>query len=218
MNRSWVPLSAAALVTGALALLLGALLTPMAGDSTASTLRVAEDNSGQWIAVAVMFILSSVGLLLGLPGLYLLFPGRGRTIGVVALVVTTVAAAGLTGYGMLLIFFNALVRHDALEAGAFDEVVAEPRLELMLFAWVGSFYLAELLLAIAVLRAGSAPRWVPVLFLVHVASFPLTEQLPEKAAQLLILPTALAFCGLAICANAEADRHEGIGGPVRART
>ena len=55
----WLPVSAALLLTGALALGAGGFLLPSSDDGDASdTLRIVQDQSGQWLAAAAIHELS----------------------------------------------------------------------------------------------------------------------------------------------------------------
>ena len=67
------------------------------------------------------------------------------------------------------------------------------------FAWVGAFYLGELLLAIALWRAGSdvIARWVPLALLGHVVSLVFVAG-PSWVGQVAVVLVALPLCGLAI--------------------
>ena len=65
---------------------------------------------------------------------------------------------------------------------------------------MGSFYLGEALLAVGMLRARTVPRWVPVLFLLHVAMLPLTDRVPQLAAVGAII-VGVAFMGVAVHSN-----------------
>ena len=68
MRSDWVPLSASALVIGAMALVMGALLNPAhAGSSGAQTLRVVDEASGRWLAMSVMYVIASFSLTLVCP-------------------------------------------------------------------------------------------------------------------------------------------------------
>ena len=66
VKTDWVPFSAALLLTGALALALGSLLIP-SSDGGTDTMRIVEDQGGQWMAAAAIYLVASVFLTLGLP-------------------------------------------------------------------------------------------------------------------------------------------------------
>lgn len=198
-----MPASAASLVVGGFALLLGSLLTPSTGGDSAATLEVVREKGGLWFAVALLFMLAAITLLMGLPSTLLLFPrgGPGRGVGLTAVAVFSVACAGTAGYAMILAFLRALVRADAVRVGRFDEVAADPGVLGFIYGWVATFYLGELLLAVAVLRAGTTPRWVPVLLLLHLLTLPAGAFMSDSMKSAATGLVALAFAGLAISAN-----------------
>jgi hypothetical protein len=212
-----VPFSAMALVAGAITLLLGTLLLPTGDGGAAATLRVVQEEDQRAITVAVMFCASSVGLLMGIPSLLVLFPRKGRRIGIAAVAMMVVAGAGLAGFGMLLAFFRALAIEDAVVPATFEKAASESGFQAMLLVWVASFYLFELLLAIAVLRARTVPVWIPVLLVLHAALFFVADYLPDGVSRWLILLTAIGLSGLAVAANQEADRDAGVGPLVLGR-
>jgi hypothetical protein len=74
-----------------------------------------------------------------------------------------------------------------------------------LFGWIGAFYLGELLLAIALLRAGNTARWIPAVLLLHVALFPLANLLPDQLQAMTALLITVALCGVGITANQNAS-------------
>jgi hypothetical protein len=200
-----------ALVAGAITLLLGTLLLPSGDGGAAATLRVVQLEDQRWITVSVMYCIAAVGLLMGIPSLLVLFPRKGRRIGLLAVGLMTVAGAGLAGFGMLLAFFRALAVERAIRPATFEQATSEPGFQAMLLGWVASFYLFELLLAIAVLRARTVPFWIPLLLVVHVGMFFVQDYLPGDVSRWLILLTAVGLSGLAVAANQEADRDAGIG-------
>lgn len=214
MNTPWVPFSSAALVTGAISLFGGAVLLP-SSENTAETLQMVQQQDGRWFAVAILFFVAGVCILVGLPSLITLFPARGRMTGFVGVAMMVVACAGTAGYAMLLVFFRALVLEDAIAVSALDRVTRDPGLTMFLYGWIASFYLGELLLSVAVLRARSVPRWMPALLLVHVALLPMSSVLPDELRSLSSVLIAVALSGLAISANAEAGRLFTVTAPAR---
>lgn len=210
MRIDWVPYSAAALVLGATALSIGAALQP-SGEGAAATLQMATEQGGQWFAVAVLYFLASVALTIGMPAVVTLFIARGAKLGLTAVGVFTIGCVGISGLAMLLVFFRSLAVTDAIEPDTFTRVTSEVGLTVFLFAWVGAFYLGELLLAIALLRARAVARWVPVLLLLHVALFPVSlaapELLPERVQSMTVLLLTVALCGAGIAANQYAARR-----------
>ena len=197
MRMDWIPASAAAFVTGAMALTFGSLLLP-SGSSTADTLQVARDEDGRWLAAAVIFFIASVALTLGLPAAMSLFDRRGRTLGMVSAVILAVGFLGTAGYSMLIVFFRAIALETQLTGAELDEAVHEMGLTVFLYGWIAGFYLGELLLAIALLRAGTTQKWVPLVLIAHVASLVVSSVLPHSISSALVLLTAVGFAGVAI--------------------
>ncbi len=207
MRSDWVPLSASALVIGAMALVMGTLLNPAhAGASGAETLRVVNEASGRWLAMSVMYVIASFSLTLGLPTVLTLFERRGRTLGMIAVATFAIGAIGTSGYAMLLVFFRALVSANALRGAALDRVTDDPGLKIFLDAWVACFYGGILLLAIALLMARVAPRWIPVLLVLFVVAMPFASHLGRVATALQVLALAVAFTGIATAAVARAQQ------------
>ena len=200
MRIDWVPFSASALVAGATALSVGALLMP-ASDSGSESLRIVQQESGQWMAVAGLYFFASVALTVGLPSVLTLFDKRGSRTGLSALAIFTIGCVGIAGYAMLLAFFRALVLNESITAASVDEVTQDPGLAIFLFGWIAAFYLGELLLAIALLLAGTTPRWVPVVLLAHVALFPVVQLLPISVQPLTALLVTIGLAGVGISAN-----------------
>jgi hypothetical protein len=201
MRSDWVPLSASALVIGAMALVFGSLLNPAdAGASSAETLRVVNENSARWVAMSVMFVLASLGLTLGLPSVLILFQRRARKLGLTALAVFTIGTIGTAGYAMLMVFFRAIVVADALRAGALEEVTHEPGLAVFLNGWIVGFYGGIALLALALYVARSVPRWVPALLALFVALLPFSTHLGRVGSAIQVMALAVAFTGMAMAA------------------
>jgi hypothetical protein len=203
MRIDWVPYSAAALVLGATALSVGALLLPSGGEA-ATTLEVAESQGGLWLAVSVLYFLSAVTLVLGMPSVVTLFQERGAKFGLTAIGIFTVGCVGIAGFAMLLVFFRALAVTDSIEASTLDQVSSEAGLNVFLFGWIGAFYLGEMLLAIALLRGRAAPRWIPGVLFLHVALFPVSSFLPAEVQSLTALLITVGLCGVGITANQRA--------------
>lgn len=200
MRIDWVPFSASALVAGATALSVGALLMPSSDDANDS-LRIVQEQGGQWMAVAGLYFFASVALTVGLPSVLTLFDRRGSRTGLTALAVFTIGCVGIAGFAMLLAFFRALALNDTIDPASVNQVTEDPGLAIFLFGWIGAFYLGELLLGIALLLAGTTPRWVPVVLLVHVALFPVAQLLPEAVQPLTALLVTVGLAGVGISAN-----------------
>ena len=69
---------------------------------------------------------------------------------------------------------------------------------MFLVGWIVAFFLGELLLAIALLRARTTPTWVPVLLLLHVATIFVGRFLPDPLSKATVLLLAVALAGIAI--------------------
>jgi hypothetical protein len=210
MRTEWIPLSAAALVTGVMALVLGALLNPLMDDATpAQTLRVANEESARWLGMAVMYFLGSVALTLGMPTLLSLFIGRGRSIGLLGVAVFSIGIVGLAGFGMLLVFYKALLTEGVISnPSAIDDVARETGLLTMLYVWIGGFLLGILLIAIALFRARQTAVWVPILMLVFLAMMPIASQLGQAGSAIQLMALAAAFTGVATRASSPEHRAE----------
>jgi hypothetical protein len=200
-NVDWVPVSASALIAGVTTLSLGALLLPSGDGDSAQTLMLASQQDDRWLAVSALFFLASVAMTLGLPSILVLFRGRGNRLGMTALVVFAVGCIGTAGYAMLLAFFRALAIAHAITDDALAEVSRDNGLNAFLYGWVAAFYLGELLLAVALLRARATPRWVSFLLIGHVAMAPLSPVLPHSVESGSVLLMAVGFAGVAISAN-----------------
>ena len=161
MRSDWVPVSAAALLTGAMALTFGSLIMPSTGGST-DTLMIVQQEGGRWMAVASIYFLASVALTLGLPSALTLFDRRGRQLSLVSAVVLAVGFLGTAGYAMLMVFFHSLVVTGAIKDQGIEDLAHETGLAIFLYGWIVAFFLGETLFAIALLRARTAPTWVPV--------------------------------------------------------
>ena len=202
----WVPVSSALLVTGAMALSFGSLLSPSGGDSQDS-LRIVQQHDGRWLAVAVIYFIASVTLTLGLPAILSLLEDRGRIVGTTSAVVLSVGFIGTAGFAMLMVFFRALVLTGALRDQGIDAVTNEAGLSAFLYGWIGAFYLGELLLAIALLRARTTPRWIPLVLLAHVLTLPVSPLLPPTLSRAAVLLVAVGFAGIAIEAVSRDNRR-----------
>jgi hypothetical protein len=206
VRTDWLPVSAALLLTGALALALGSILLP-SSDGADETLRVVQQQGGVWMAAAAIYFLASVFLTLGLPSLIGLFPRRGRVLGLVSAVVLEFGFIGTAGYAMLMVLFRALVNTDSLVDRNLDDLTSDTGLQVFLYGWVLAFLLGELLLGLALLRAGTVGRWVPLVLVLHVLSVPVTAALPAWVGKGAILLFVAGMAGVAVQANSPAARR-----------
>jgi hypothetical protein len=215
MRWDWIPLSASALVIGAMALAFGTMLNPLdPGAGSTQTIAVAAE-SGRWLGMSVLFFLASVSLALGLPAILTLFSERGRRTGALAVAVFSIGVIGTSGYAMLLVFFRALVKADAVRTGSLTEVTDDLGLSIFLLGWVVAFYAGLLLLAGALLMARRTPLWVPILLVAFVAVFPFVENLGRVAQVVQVMALAFAFTGIAMEAvHPRARRAEPLAQPA----
>ncbi len=209
MRTDWLPISASALVIGAMSLVLGTLLNPASGSQDAgATLRVVENSGGRWLGMAVMFFLASITLALGLPALLSLFARRGRRLGLLAVGVFAVGAIGLSGYSMLMVFFRALVNEDLLKGKNLDQMTHDAGLSIFLYGWIGGFYLGVLLVAIALFVSRKTPKWVPGLFLLFLLLAPFNAHLGRVGMAVQVLALAVGFTGVATAAVSAEHKRE----------
>jgi len=208
MRSDWIPLSASALVVGAMAMVFGALLNPQSGgdESAAETLRVVMEDGGRWLGMSVMYFFASVAMTLGLPSLLSLFTDKGRRTGFVAVGVFSIGVIGLAGFAMLLVFFKALAGADAIDDGRIDAVSDDLGLSVFINGWIISFYAGLLLVALALFLSKKTPPWVPGLLVVFVVLFPFAGQIGRVGQVLQVMALAVAFTGVAIAAVNQVNR------------
>jgi hypothetical protein len=216
IRSDWVPMSASALVIGAMSLVFGSVLNPAdPGSSTAQTLSVVSQEGARWLGMAVMYTFASVTLNLGLPAVLSLFTRRrGRGVALLGVGVFSVGVIGTSGYAMLMVFFRATVVAGALRGDQLDDVSGNTGLAFFLFGWVGCFYGGVLLIAVALLMSGATSRWVPLLLLVFVGMLPIASDLGRVASALQVMAFATAFTGIAVAAVSGADRASLTGHPA----
>lgn len=202
----WVPVSAALLLTGALAFCLGAFLMPRS-DGPVDSLRIVQEQGGQWMTAAAILAIAAVCLSLGVPAILTLVQRRGWATGLLAAVVLEVGFIGTAAFALLMVFFHSLVVTGTVEAHGLDDVASETGLSVFFWIWIAGLYLGELLLAIALLRARTTPVWVPVVLLLHVLTLPLSTLLPEWPSKGTSLLLVLGFAGVAIHAASPENRR-----------
>jgi hypothetical protein len=202
----WLPVSAALLLTGALALCLGGFLLPQS-DSSSDSLRIVQEQDAQWMAAAMVLFIASICLSLGLPAIMTLLQRRGWTIGVIAAVVLEVGFIGTAGFAMLMGFFRALVNTETIKSQGLDDIASDAGLAIFLYTWIAGLYLGELLLAIALLRARTTPRWVPFALIAHALTFPISGLLPDYLSKATVLLLVAGFAGVAVHASSPQNRR-----------
>jgi hypothetical protein len=209
VRTDWVPLSASALVVGALALVFGSLLNPAAGGETArETLELVQDDGGRWLGMAVMYFFASIALTLGLPALLTVIGRRGRRLGWTGVAIFAIGSIGTSGYAMIIVFFRAMVKHDAVVKGNIEAVGKDTGLQVFLIAWGISFFAGLLLLAVSLLRGGKVAKWIPVLLLLFVAFVPFSGDLGRVGMAVQVMSLVVAFTGVAMAAVTDGHARE----------
>jgi len=201
LRIDWVPYSAAALVIGAAALSVGAILVPQTGVPS-SPLAVVEEQPG-WLAVSSLYVLASVSLILGLPSVLSIFDQRGARAALVGAGFFVVGCFGTAAYAVLLAVYRALSIDD-LTADGLDDLAGDAGLSVVLYVWVLGFAVGELVLALALVQARRVPRWVPGLLVLHVGLSPLAPWMPGLVAAVVALLVTFAFAAIGIVANQRA--------------
>jgi hypothetical protein len=207
MRVDWLPYSAASLVLGATALSVGALLAPQLGEEN---VLLSDFADKRWLAVAVLYFIASAALTVGMPSVMTLFDRRGGRLGLCAIGIFTIGTLGIAGYAFLIAFMRALATDS--DVGPLDLEFASQNTGLLaiLYGWILAFYVGELLLGIALLRANTTPKWVSGALLLHVALFPLSlllpSLLPQQIQSLTALLVTVGLCGVGITANQQAAR------------
>lgn len=199
MGDHWLPYSAAALASGAVALVLGTLGLPMTSDD-AALLQSAQLEEGRWLMAAAAFLLCSVGLGMGLPTFLFVMPVRGRRFGYLGTAALGLSTMSIAAYAALLLFFQALVVEGVIGADDVAGLGDDRGVLGFSFLLVGSFYAGEALLAVGLFRARSVPRWVPALLGLHVLMLPFTGAVPALG-DLGAVVIGVAFMGVAVHAN-----------------
>ena len=199
MRIDWVPYSASALVVGAAALSVGALISPSTEDSRELVVFV-QDDPQRWMAMVGLYLVAAVGLVLGLPAVMSLFDKRGVRTALAAVGVFTVGCLGTVAYAVLLAVYRAMVVHEHLTV-SIEEVARQSGLLPVLIVWVVAFLLGEVLLAIALLMGRRVPRWIPVVILVHAVLVLFSGAMPELVATLISLLITVGLAGVGIYAS-----------------
>lgn len=200
MRSDLIPLSASALVVGVMSLLLASALSLGGGTEGAEALQVVEQQSARWLGMALMYVLASVAMTLGLPALLSVFDDKGRRLGALAVGVFAVGVIGTAGFGMLLVLVHALLRRQVLVASELSALTQDTGLAILVACWLAAFYGGVLLLAVALFRARRTPLWVPLLLVLFVALLPVVEVTGRLGSVAQALCLAVAFTATAIAA------------------
>ena len=102
MGERWLPYAAAALATGASALIMGALTLPSSRNGT-ELLSTLQAEPERWLLAAAAFMFAAFALTVGIPTFLPLFAPRGRITGHIGAVVFAFGTIGLAGYAALLL-------------------------------------------------------------------------------------------------------------------
>lgn len=201
MRTEWLALSASALVIGATALFFGAHLTPRpTGDG--SILRLASAEPDLWTTSALVLFVAAVGMLFGISSMAPLVRRRGFALGISAMGCIAFASVVLAGFSMQLVLLRGLSLEAGVGADTLAAAMEDPLQQLLLRSGFAAFYLGELLAAWALWLAATTPRWVPLVFVVHLLAVLVGVRLDvpglTDAAALLMVA---GFAGLAVSAN-----------------
>jgi len=188
MRPEWVPVSAAALVTGVMALVLAQMINPGGSETApAGQMLVAAEYPGRWLTMSILFFGGAAALVLGMPAVMWLFQDkRGRGIGMVGVAVFTIGCVGVGALAGLMLIFRALalqtLKADTVAAGEITlvtESLKDTGLTVTLGVWVYGFMLGVLLIAVGLHRARKTPTWVPALLIAFLLMQAVTPLLGE---------------------------------------
>lgn len=209
MRTDWVSPSAATLVVGAFALVLGTMLSPTDGGENANqALRAVGQNEGRMLGMAVFYFLAALGLMLGMPALLSVVARRAWGLGVSGVMVFSVGVLGTAGFAMLLVFFRALVLSGSVTGSSVSQLTDDLGLVVFVYTWVVGFYAGLALIAAALFVSRATPYWVPGLLLLGVAIAPFAQRLGALGPALQTLSLAIGFTGVAVSAVAvDQQRH-----------
>lgn len=201
MRTEWLPASAAALLVGATALFLSSLSIPRPfGDGV--VLQEVVDSPDQWLAPVLVLLLAAGGLIVGMPCLLSLFPGRGSMTGYLGTLLLAMGALALGGFAQQMLLLRSLSQRTEISDVTVTEVMADQLQSGLFVGGFIAFYLGELLVAHGLYRARTTPRWIPVLLVAHVVvalvaaatSFDVLQVVPS-------FMLMVALTGVGICAN-----------------
>lgn len=170
MRSEWVPVSAAALVTGVMALVLAQMLNPTGSDaSPAGQMLVAAENPGRWLAMSILFFGGATALVLGLPAVMTLFQEpRGRGLGITGVAVFAMGCVGVGGLAAMMLMFRTLALQtlhssapNRQEIQLVTASLKDSGLVVPLYVWVYGFIGGVLLIMLGLFRSRSVQKWVP---------------------------------------------------------
>ncbi|MEO5664399.1 MAG: hypothetical protein ABIR39_14055 [Nocardioides sp.] len=200
MGERWLPYAAAALATGACALVMGALTLPSSpnGSELIDTLRASPDR---WLLASAAFMYAAFALTLGIPTFLHEVKTRGRATAQVGAVIFAFGAIGTAGYAAMLILFRALVTHAVVGEQEIESLSRDPGLLVYMGAFVLAFTVGLVILGVALLMAGTVARWIPVLMIAYAISVPFARLIPDGWQGLHTLILGVALIGVAVSAN-----------------
>ena len=159
----------AALVVGPLLLLAAQVLDPTpSGADAAQLLATAGSDSGRWSASNLLLVGGAIVLVLGAFGLAPLFRGGGERLGqagVILLVAGLVCLAGWATSNLTL----AAVADSGGSVDVAEAIRDSTSISAVETVWLAGLLSGLVLIAAALLRARSVPRWAAVLILLFVA-------------------------------------------------
>lgn len=171
MRSEWLPVSAAALVTGVMALILGQMLNPGGSNSSpAAQILVAAEYPGRWLTMSVLFFGGAAALVIGMPAVLSLFQGsRGRSVGVTGVLIFTIGCVGVGGLSAIMLMFRALALETAMPSDTLvkrdvqlvTNALDDTGLQVVLGVWVYGFMAGVLLIALGLFRSKQVPGWIP---------------------------------------------------------
>lgn len=192
----WVPWSAAALITGAMALVLSQFISPIEGGDIGALLAAARENDGRWTAMSVLWSVSAAGFVLGCPCILSALQRRGRRVGYTGVTMFAIGSVGLAGFAALSLVFRALALSGA-DPDLVARVLDDPGLRVVETIWAGGLFLGLATIAVALLVGRAMPMWIPLVLLAFVAIELLSDGIPLLQ-RLGYLALGFGFTGVAI--------------------
>jgi hypothetical protein len=213
MRQEWIPVSAAALVTGVMALVLAQMLNPSGSESSpAAQLLVAAQFPGRWLAMSILYFGGAAAMVLGMPAVMTLFEHqrRGRGLGVTGVGLFVFGCVGVGGLAAMMLMFRALAIEilsttqspRTSEINLVREALQQPGLLVPLYVWVYGFIAGVLFIMLGLFRSKRVPGWVPGLLAGFLAMQIVTPLLGEStaariAASVGLILLAGGFTGIA---------------------
>jgi len=200
MGERWLPYAAAALTTGACALVMGAITLPSSpnGSELVDTLRASPDR---WLLASAAFMYAAFALTLGIPTFLHMVKTRGRATGQVGAVIFAFGAIGTAGYAAMLILFRALVVHAVIDEQAIESLSRDSGVLVYMGAFVLAFIVGLVILGVALLMSGTVARWIPLLMIAYAVTVPFARLIPDGWQGMHTLVLGVALIGVGVSAN-----------------